>query len=140
MALQDKGGTGKADVIERFGESVRVVAQSGTGIGLYKESIYAELNDRIVRYSLPAGTLLQWLCRHRRITFRIAAERRPSDASLPHQQRRSDVCGCGYRDQLPVSRKIEHSNRRASTRVRNWRLAAASGAMTQIRRTKLFTS
>jgi glucose/arabinose dehydrogenase/mono/diheme cytochrome c family protein len=58
VALQDKGGTGKADVIERFGETVQSGGAGGTGIGLYKESIYAELNDRIVRYSLPAGAIV----------------------------------------------------------------------------------
>ncbi len=30
----------------------------GTGIGLYKGSIYAEINDRIVRYALPAGAIV----------------------------------------------------------------------------------
>jgi glucose/arabinose dehydrogenase/mono/diheme cytochrome c family protein len=58
VALQDKGGTGKADVIERFGETVQSGGHGGTGIGLYKESIYAEINDRIVRYSLTAGTMV----------------------------------------------------------------------------------
>jgi glucose/arabinose dehydrogenase len=55
VALQDKSGTGKADVIERFGETVQTGGAGGTGIGIYKGSIYAEINDRIVRYSLPAG-------------------------------------------------------------------------------------
>src|ERR1700678_1945535 len=54
VALQDKTGAGKADVIERFGETVQTGGAGGTGISLYKASIYAEINDRIVRYSLPA--------------------------------------------------------------------------------------
>jgi glucose/arabinose dehydrogenase len=58
VALQDKSGTGKADVIERFGETVQSGGAGGTGIGIYKGSIYAEVNDRIVRYSLPAGALV----------------------------------------------------------------------------------
>jgi glucose/arabinose dehydrogenase/mono/diheme cytochrome c family protein len=58
VALQDKAGTGKADVIERFGESVQTGGAGGTGIGLYEGSIYAEINDRIVRYSLPSGALV----------------------------------------------------------------------------------
>jgi glucose/arabinose dehydrogenase/mono/diheme cytochrome c family protein len=57
VALQDKSGTGKADVIERFGEAVQSGGAGGTGIGIYKGSIYAEINDRIVRYSLPAGSI-----------------------------------------------------------------------------------
>jgi glucose/arabinose dehydrogenase/mono/diheme cytochrome c family protein len=58
VALQDKSGTGKADVIERFGETVQSGGAGGTGIGMYKGSIYAELNDRIVRYSMPAGSIV----------------------------------------------------------------------------------
>jgi glucose/arabinose dehydrogenase len=58
VALQDKSGTGRADVIERFGETVQSGGAGGTGIGMYKGSIYAEINDRIVRYSLPAGSIV----------------------------------------------------------------------------------
>jgi len=58
VALQDKGGAGKADVTERFGETVQSGGAGGTGIGMYKGSIYAEINDRIVRYSLPASSIV----------------------------------------------------------------------------------
>ncbi len=58
VALQDKSGSGKADVIERFGETVKTGAAGGLGVALYNGSIYAEVNDRIVRYSLPAGSLV----------------------------------------------------------------------------------
>jgi glucose/arabinose dehydrogenase/mono/diheme cytochrome c family protein len=58
VALQDKSGAGKADVIERFGETVQSGGAGGTGIGMYKGSIYAEINDRIVRYSLAAGSIV----------------------------------------------------------------------------------
>src|SRR5258706_2935080 len=58
VALQDKGGAGKAEVIQRFGETVQSGGAGGTGIGLYKGSIYAEINDRIVRYSLGAGSIV----------------------------------------------------------------------------------
>jgi glucose/arabinose dehydrogenase/mono/diheme cytochrome c family protein len=58
VALQDKSGAGKADVIERFGESVQSGGAGGTGIGRYEGSIYAEINDRIVRYSLPDGSIV----------------------------------------------------------------------------------
>jgi glucose/arabinose dehydrogenase/mono/diheme cytochrome c family protein len=58
VALQDKRGTGKADVIERFGETVQSGGAGGTGIGMYKGSVYAEINDRIVRYPLPAGSIV----------------------------------------------------------------------------------
>jgi glucose/arabinose dehydrogenase/mono/diheme cytochrome c family protein len=58
VALQDKTGAGKADVIERFGETAQTGGFGGVGIGMYKGSIYAEINDRIVRYTLPAGSIL----------------------------------------------------------------------------------
>ncbi len=58
MALQDTTGTGKADMTQRFGETVETGAAGGSGIALYKGSIYAEVNDRIVRYSLPAGAIV----------------------------------------------------------------------------------
>jgi len=58
VALQDKAGAGKADVIERFGETVQTGGAGGVGIGMFKGSIYAEINDRIVRYSLPADAIV----------------------------------------------------------------------------------
>jgi glucose/arabinose dehydrogenase/mono/diheme cytochrome c family protein len=56
VALQDTGGTGKANVNERFGETVQSGGAGGTGIGMYQGALYAEINDRIVRYTLPAGS------------------------------------------------------------------------------------
>ena len=58
IALQDKNGAGKADVIRRFGETVQSGGAGGTGIGIYKGSIYAEINDRIVRYPLAAESVV----------------------------------------------------------------------------------
>jgi glucose/arabinose dehydrogenase/mono/diheme cytochrome c family protein len=58
VALQDKTGSGKADVIQRFGETVQSGGKGGTGIGIHQGSIYAEINDRIVRYRLPDGALI----------------------------------------------------------------------------------
>ena len=58
VALQDKNGDGKADVIERFGATVQSGGAGGTGIGLYHGSIYAELNDRIVSYAFTPGSIV----------------------------------------------------------------------------------
>jgi len=58
VALQDKRGRGKADVIERFGETAKTGGRGGTGIALYSGSIYAEINDRIVKYALPVGLVV----------------------------------------------------------------------------------
>jgi len=58
VALQDKTGSGKADVIERFGATEKTGGAGGTGIALFNGSIYAELNDRIVRYALQPGAIV----------------------------------------------------------------------------------
>lgn len=58
VALQDTKDTGKADRIERFGETAQTGGAGGLGIGLYKGYLYAEINDRIVRYSLPPGEIV----------------------------------------------------------------------------------
>jgi glucose/arabinose dehydrogenase/mono/diheme cytochrome c family protein len=58
VGLQDTRGAGKADVIERFGESVQSGGAGGTGIGIYKGSIYVEINDRIARYTLRDGSIV----------------------------------------------------------------------------------
>ena len=58
VALQDKSGAGKADVIERFGETVQTGGAGGTGIGMYNGSIYAEINDRIAQYSIPGDSVV----------------------------------------------------------------------------------
>ena len=58
VALQDTRGTGKADVNRRFGETVQTGGAGGTGIGLYKDWLYAEINDKIVRYRLSSGSIV----------------------------------------------------------------------------------
>ena len=50
VALKDKSGSGHADVTERFGETVASGGHGGTGIAFHNGMIYAEINDRIVRY------------------------------------------------------------------------------------------
>src|SRR3984957_6749581 len=58
VALKDSKGTGKADFNQRFGETVQSGGAGGTGIALYKDGVFAEINDRIVRYPLPAGSIV----------------------------------------------------------------------------------
>ena len=56
VALRDEGD-GHADVT-RFGETLAQGSHGGTGIAFYKDAIYAEVNDRIVRYRLPSGSMV----------------------------------------------------------------------------------
>jgi glucose/arabinose dehydrogenase/mono/diheme cytochrome c family protein len=58
VALQDTAGSGKADVNQRFGATVADGGAGGTGIGLYGGALYAEINDKIVRYALQAGSIV----------------------------------------------------------------------------------
>lgn len=58
IALRDTTGAGRADDIRRFGDGVAEGSAGGTGIALYKGALYAEQNDRIIRYVLPAGSPL----------------------------------------------------------------------------------
>jgi glucose/arabinose dehydrogenase/mono/diheme cytochrome c family protein len=56
VALQDTKGAGRADSIQRFGDGAPDGSTGGTGIYFYKNALYAEMNDKIIRYALPAGT------------------------------------------------------------------------------------
>ena len=57
LALQDTKQAGRADVVKRFGDGVAEGSAGGTGIALYKNFVYAEENDRIVRYALTSGEI-----------------------------------------------------------------------------------
>jgi len=58
VALKDTNGTGRADVVARFGGSIQTGSAGGTGIGLYRDGLFAEVDDRIVRYARPSGTVV----------------------------------------------------------------------------------
>jgi glucose/arabinose dehydrogenase/mono/diheme cytochrome c family protein len=58
VALKDTKGTGHADVVRRFGETFAEGGHGGTGIALYKGALYAEINDRIVRYPLKDSEII----------------------------------------------------------------------------------
>ena len=58
LALKDTKASGQADVVKRFGQTFAEGGHGGTGIGLYKNWLYAELNDRIVRYALKDGEIV----------------------------------------------------------------------------------
>jgi len=57
VALQDTNGDGRADATMRFGETREEGSAGGTGIALYNGGLFAEVNDRIGRYALPAGAI-----------------------------------------------------------------------------------
>ena len=55
IALKDTKGSGKADMVQRFGETPADGAAGGTGIAIYKGAVYAEVNDKIVKYAMGPG-------------------------------------------------------------------------------------
>lgn len=57
VALKDSKGTGKADGIMRFGQTQQQGSQGGSGIAFYKDAIYAEQDDKIVRFPLKPGEI-----------------------------------------------------------------------------------
>ncbi|HXW75116.1 MAG TPA: c-type cytochrome [Steroidobacteraceae bacterium] len=57
VALKDTTGSGKAEVIERFGATPAGGGRGGTGIALYANAVYAEESDRIERYALSPGSI-----------------------------------------------------------------------------------
>ena len=59
VALRDTTGAGRADVVQRFGETVQSGGAGGTGIGLYRGALFAEINDKIVRYTLSGSIVPQ---------------------------------------------------------------------------------
>jgi glucose/arabinose dehydrogenase len=54
LALQDTDGDGKADEVHRFGST----SSGGTGIAVWRDFLYAETGDRIVRYALKPGAVV----------------------------------------------------------------------------------
>jgi len=58
VAMKDTTGSGHANVVMRFGPDARAGNAGGTGLALYKNGLYAESNDRIVRYTLPPGAIV----------------------------------------------------------------------------------
>jgi len=53
LAIKPKGD-GKAEVT-RFGQTPADGVAGGVGVAVYKGYVYAEVNDKIVRYKIPAG-------------------------------------------------------------------------------------
>jgi glucose/arabinose dehydrogenase len=56
IALKDTRGNGRADVIQRFGDTPGAGGTGGNGIALYKGALYADDNGRILRYVFSAGS------------------------------------------------------------------------------------
>ncbi len=58
LALKDTKGTGHADVVKRFGRGESQGAKGGTGIAIYKDGLFVEESDKILRYALKPGEIV----------------------------------------------------------------------------------
>jgi glucose/arabinose dehydrogenase/mono/diheme cytochrome c family protein len=58
VALKDTKGADRADEVQRFGQTAAEGGHGGTGIVIYKDGLYAESNDRIVRYALKDNKIV----------------------------------------------------------------------------------
>jgi glucose/arabinose dehydrogenase len=59
VALRDADGDGKAELVERFGTVYQAGKPGGgSGIAVYNDALYVEVDDRIVRYALAAQALV----------------------------------------------------------------------------------
>ena len=56
IAVEDTNHDGKGDKVTHFGLTPAEGSKGGTGIGLYKGAVFAEMNDKIMRYPLGAGS------------------------------------------------------------------------------------
>ena len=57
LALADRDRDGVADAIERFGPGEANGAHGGSGIALWRDGLFVEEHDTVVRYPLKAGQL-----------------------------------------------------------------------------------
>jgi glucose/arabinose dehydrogenase/mono/diheme cytochrome c family protein len=57
VAIKINPASGKAEAMERFGETAERGAKGGTGIALFGGYLYAEQYGKIVRYALTKGSL-----------------------------------------------------------------------------------
>ncbi|WP_052699195.1 PQQ-dependent sugar dehydrogenase [Hyphomicrobium sp. 99] len=53
LALKDSKGDGHADIIQRFGPA----DGGGTGIAIYKNGLFVDIGDKIIRYDLAPGDI-----------------------------------------------------------------------------------
>ena len=136
VALQDKNGSGKADVVERFGETVQTGGHGGTGIGMYKGSLFAESDDQILRYSLSADSIVP------NSSAETIVSGLPLSGDHPMHPFIISAQGKMYVDVATPTNSCQVKNRQlespAKTRAPNLRPEAVFGSTTRIRRIRPF--
>jgi glucose/arabinose dehydrogenase len=134
--LQDKNRAGKAEVIERFGETTQSGGTGGTGIALYQGWLYAGINDRIARYPLSAGSIVP-SGRPETIVSGL-----PLEGDHPMHPFIIDSKGSMYIDVATATNACQVKNRQLESPgmspCTELETVAGSGVMTRIRQTRSF--
>jgi glucose/arabinose dehydrogenase/cytochrome c5 len=110
VALKDTKGDGRADVNIRFGETREQGSAGGTGIALYQGALYAEVNDRIVRYALPEGAITP------SAPPDVIVSGLPITGDHPMHPFRIDAQGNLYVDLGSATNSCQHENRMPNSR------------------------
>lgn len=55
IALRDSNGDGNADLVQHFGPTPNDKSIGGTGVAIWKDGLFIEQDDKIVRYALVRG-------------------------------------------------------------------------------------
>ena len=105
IALQDETGSGKATVIRRFGATPATGGRGGTGIAFHKGALYAEINDRIVRYTLSPSEMVP------RGKPEIVVSGLPLEGDHPMHPFAIDADGSMYVDVASASNSCQVKNR-----------------------------
>ncbi len=105
VALEDTKGNGNAEVNERFGETVESGGHGGTGIGYYRGGLYAEINDKIVRYELAPDSIVP------RASPQIVVSGLPLGGNHPMHPFLIDSAGLMYVDVGSATNSCQSKNR-----------------------------
>ena len=132
VALKDTKATGTADSSVRFGQIFADGGHGGTGIALYKDWLYAETNDKIVRYDVKSGPPTSE--RPRLKQFSAACQSTVTTRCILSTSMRKVTCSSRWaRQRMPAKSKTACRIREATIRASNSKHGPASGATTRIR-------
>jgi len=110
VALQDTRGTGRADVVRRFGATRAAGGHGGTGIALYKDFLYVEESDRIERYALESGAIVP------QGTPEVIVSHLPLNGDHPMHPFVIDASGALYVDVASATNACQRRNRQRGSK------------------------
>jgi len=109
VSLQDTTGNGKANVIQRFGPSAADGGSGGTGIVYYKGALYVESKDKILKYTIPQGSIVPTGAPE------VVVSGLPLGGDHPMHPFAIDADGMLYVDVASATNSCQESNRSANS-------------------------